>query len=141
MELTLSSDDDPITAACTVGTGDPLAFTTAAGSAGRTVWAWTGDLGDEVDEDTHLQELEDVARPVGSAGPNYARITGGLPTGDELAKMGETVTFTLQLYSQVGSAPNADKDIAVGPDRSRNPYHLKVEKYFVARVARSRFRR
>jgi len=133
VELTLSSDDDPITAACTVGTGDPLAFTTAAGSAGRTVWAWTGDLGDEVDEDTTLQELESVARPVGSAGPNYARITGGLPTGDELAKMGETVTFTLQLYSQVGSAPNAAKDVAVGPDRSRNPYHLKVEKYFVAR--------
>ena len=69
VELTLSSDSDPITAACTVGTGDPLAFTTAAGSAGRTVWAWTGDLTDEVDEDTVLQELEDVARPVGSAGP------------------------------------------------------------------------
>ena len=135
VELTLSSDDDPITAACTVGTGDPLAFTTAAGSAGRTVWAWTGDLGDEFDEDTVRQELESVARPVGSAGPNYARITGGLPTGDELAKMGETVTFTLQLYSLAGSAPNADKDTAVGPDRSRNPYHLRVEKYFVARVA------
>ena len=134
VELTLGSDSDPITAECTVGTGDPLAFTTAVGSEGRTVWAWTGDLDDEVDEDTNLQELEDVARPVGSAGPDYARITGGLPTDDELAKMGETVTFTLQLYSQVGDAPNAAKDAAVGPDRSSNPYHLRVQKYFVSRV-------
>ena len=133
VSFTLVSDDDPITAACTVGTGDPLAFSTAAGSAGRTFWAWTGDLGDEVDSDTDLQELEDVARPVGSAGPDYARVSGGLPTADELAKMGETVTFTVQLYSQVGATPNADKDVAVGPDRSRNPYHLRIEKYFVAR--------
>ena len=135
VELTLSSDDDPITAACATDPMAALTFESAAGSAGRTVWAWTGDLTDEVDEDTDLQELEDVARPVGSAGPNYARITGGLPSDDELAKMGETVTFTVQLYSLAGAAPNADRDIAVGPDRSRNPYHLRVEKYFVARVA------
>ena len=134
VEFTLASDSDPVTAACATDSSAALRFETAPGSAGRTFWAWTGDRGDEVDEDTDLQELEDVARPVGKAGPNYARVTGGLPTSDELAKMGETVTFTLQLYSEVGTEPNADKDIAVGPDRSRNPYHLRIEKYYVARV-------
>ena len=132
--FTLASDSDPITAVCATDSTAALRFESAPGSAGRTFWAWTGDLGDEVDEDTDLQELEDVARPVGKAGPDYARISGGLPTDDELARMGESVTFTLQLYSQVGDAPNADKDIAVGPDRSRNPYHLRVQKYWVARV-------
>ena len=116
--------------------GGPFTFKTACGlqRMSRTFWAWTGSLGDEVDDDTDLAMLEDVARPVGKAGPDYARITGGLPTGDELAKMGETVTFTLQLYSQAGAAPNADKDTAVGPDRSRNAYVLTIEKYYVKRV-------
>ena len=133
VDFRLVSDSDPITAACrTEGQDAVLRFETAEGSAGRTFWAWTGDINDEVDEDTILAELEDVARPVGASGPDYARVTGGLPTGDELAKMGETVTFTLQLYSQVGAEPNSDKDIAVGPDRSRNPYHLRVQNFFVA---------
>ena len=135
VQFTLVSDSDPITAACAADSTAVLRFESAPGSAGRTFWAWTGDLDDEVSEDTHLQELEDVARPVGKAGPDYARVSGGLPTGDELAKMGETVNFTVQLYSQAGDAPNADKDTAVGPDRSRNPYHLRVQKFWVARVA------
>jgi len=135
VQFTLVSDDDPITAVCATDSSAALRFESAPGSEGRTFWAWTGDLGDEVDADTDLQELEDVARPVGKAGPDYARITGGLPTDDELAQMGETVTFTVQLYSQAGDAPNADKDTAVGPDRSRNPYHLRIQKYWVARVA------
>ena len=137
VELTLASDADPLTAACTTGPTAALRFESAPGSAGRTHWAWTGDLGDEVDEDTDLQKLEDVARPVGRAGPDYARLTGGLPTDDELAKMGETVTFTLQLYSDVRGRDGTTQkdDAAVGPDRSRNPYHLRIQKYHVARTA------
>ena len=130
--FTLVSDSDPITAACSTDATAALRFETAPGSEGRTFWAWTGDLDDEVSDETDLQELEDVARPVGKSGPDYARITGGLPTGDELAKMGETVTFTVQLHSRAGDEPDAD-DPAVGPDRSRNPYILTVQKYRVAR--------
>ncbi len=134
--FTLASDADPITALCATDSTAALRFESAPGSAGRTFWAWTGDQGDEVSEDTDLQKLEAVARPVGSAGPDYARLTGGLPTDDEIAKMGETVTFTLQLYSDVRARDgvNQKDDVAVGPDRSRNPYHLKVSKYFVARA-------
>ena len=130
VEFTLVSDDDLIQVTC--GTSN-FRFESAAGSAGRTFWAWTGDLSDEVDEDADLQQLEDVARPVGAAGPDYARVSGGLPTGDEIAKMGESVTFTLQLYSDVRGRDDVSliNDVAAGPDRSGNPYHLKVEKYFV----------
>ena len=136
VEFTLDSKGDAISLRCGTST---LTFSTVATSAGRTFWAWTGNLGDEVDEDTTLVELESVARPVGAAGPDYARISGGLPTNNELAKMGETVTFKLQLYSDVGPRDEADyvDDAAVGPDRSRNPYHLRIQKYYVVRVAGS----
>ena len=133
VEFTLDSDTAPLAAACSTDAEAVLRFESAPEGAARVFWAWTGDRGDEVDEDTTLAELEDVARPVGKAGPDYARVTGGLPTDDELAKMGETVTFTVQLYSQAGEEPSTSKDTAVGPDRSGNPYHLKIEKYFVAR--------
>ena len=121
VEFTLASKADPITAEC--GTGGPFVFKTAtAGADERSFWAWTGSLGDEVDEDTTLAELESVDRPMGGPAPDKAHITGGLPTDSELAKMGETVTFNVQI--QAG-------DDAIGPDRSRNPYHLVITHYFV----------
>ena len=89
----LDSDADAITAEC-VG-GGTFEFETATGSPDeRTFWAWTGGLGDEVDEDTTLAELEGVNRPVGADPADHLHVSGGLPTSDEIAKMGETVTFT-----------------------------------------------
>ena len=134
VEFTLVSDVDPVTASCSVGDGN-LDFLTDTGSESREFWSWTGDRGDQVDADAELATLEDVARPVGRAAPDYALISGGLPSGDELAKMNETVTFTLQLKDQVGGTRNHAKDADVGPDRSTNPYILTIEKYFVTRVA------
>ena len=134
VEFTLVSDVDPVTAECSVGDGN-LDFLTDTGSESREFWAWTGDRGDQVDADTELATLEDVARPVGKSAADYGLVSGGLPTGDELAKMGETVSFTLQLKDQVGGTRNHDKDADAGPDRSRNPYILTIEKYIVARVA------
>jgi hypothetical protein len=134
VEFTLVSDVDPVTASCSVGDGN-LDFLTDTGSESREFWAWTGDRGDQVDADTELSSLEDVARPVGKSAPDYGLVSGGLPTGDELAKMGETVSFTLQLKDQVGGTRNHGKDADAGPDRSRNPYILTIEKYIVARVA------
>ena len=134
VEFTLVSDVDPVTASCSVGDGN-LDFLTDTGSESREFWAWTGDRGDQVDADTELSSLEDVARPVGKSAPDYGLVSGGLPTGDELAKMGETVSFTLQLKDQVGGTRNHGKDADAGPDRSSNPYILTIEKYIVARVA------
>ena len=78
-------------------------------------------------------------RPVGTAGPDYLRVSGGLPSGDELAKMGETVTFTAQLRSDTGANGRDGRslvdDTAAGPDRSGNAYVLTIEKYWLARVA------
>ena len=133
VEFELVTDKDPITVACGTGT---FTFTTAQGSGDTTFWAWTGSQGDEVDEDTNLQELEDVVRPVGRAGPDYARISGGLPTGDELAKMGETVIFNVQLRADTNGRDGTTlkDDEAVGPDRTRNIYLLQIERYHVTRV-------
>ena len=135
VEFTLVSDVSAVVAPCASDPTVSLDFTADTGSEARTHWAWTGSLDDEVDVDTVRAELEDVARPVGRAGPDYALVSGGLPTGDELAKMGELVTFTLQLKSEVGATRNHNKDIDAGPDRSRNPYVLRIEKYLLARHA------
>ena len=122
VDFTLDSDSDPITAACTAG--GEFEFTTATGgSDDRTFWAWTGSLGDEVDEDTTLADLESVDRPVGGAPPDHAFVSGGLPTADEIAKMGETVTFTVQIRTAGGDP--------IGPDRSGNAYHVRIEKFFL----------
>ena len=134
----VSLGGDPITASCAVAVdADAVNYDfDDSGSAGRTYWAWAGSLRDEVDRDTDLQALERVARPVGTAGPDYARISGGLPTDDEIAKMGETVTFTLQLRADTGVNGRDDSsglidDVVAGPDRTRNPYHLRIEKFYV----------
>ncbi len=127
IELTLASDSDPLQAECSAGSGK-LTFKTAVGTAtDRTHWAWTGPMREEVDEDTRLIELQDVNRPMSGNPPTHAHITGGLPTDDELAKMGETVTFTVQLQDASNNPAR--------PDRSANPYHLRIERYYVARVA------
>jgi len=133
VDFQLSSDRDPISVTCGAGT---YTFESAQGAGATTFWAWTGSPGDEVDEDTNLQELEDVARPVGRAGPDYAQLSGGLPTNDELAKMGEQVIFTVQLKSQVGARDNSTDgdDISVGPDRTGNVYLLQIERYHLTRV-------
>ena len=138
VEFTPVSDSDPISTSCTAGAA-PYVFSTAQGSEGRTFWAWVGELGDDVDEDSDLVELERVDRPVGTAGPDYLRVSGGLPGGDELAKMGETVTFTAQLHSDTGvngrDGRSLIDDAAAGPDRSGNAYVLTVEKYWLTRQA------
>ena len=138
VEFTLVSDSDPTATTCETSAG-AYVFSSAPGSEGRTFWAWVGEIGDGVDADAGLVELERVGRPVGAAGPDYLRVSGGLPTNDELAQMGETVTFTAQLRADTGSNGRDGKslvdDAAAGPDRSGNAYILTVEKYFVARVA------
>ena len=133
VEFELSSDRDPITVPCG---SDGGVFSLASGSEATTFWAWTGAQGDQVGNDTDLAELESVDRPVGRAAPDYARISGGLPTGDELAKMGEQVTFTVQLYADTGTRDEAvlKDDVAVGPDRTRNIYLLQIERYLLSRV-------
>ena len=134
VELTLVSDDPMLTGACTVPSGeDPRNVTLGAGET-RSFWAWTGDMRDEVDEDTELAALEDVARPFGSDPAAVAVISGGLPTANELAKMGETVEFNVQM-STAGRSGQPETRMPAAPDRSGNPYHLRIQKYYVAAKA------
>ena len=123
--FTLNSDVAPVAVTCMTDSTVSFKFTSAGGPTERTNWVWTGDLGDEVDDDTELAEVEDVDRPAAGAGPDHAHITGGQPTDRELAKMGETVTFTVQIRT------GEDDPQPTGPDRSRNPYHLTITHYFV----------
>lgn len=132
--FTLTSDVAPIALMCTTAadsTDVSYNFKSTGDPTSRTNWAWSGDLGDEVDEDTDLVEVEDVNRPIAGDPPNHAHITGGLPTGNELAKMGETVTFTVQIRTG-GKDPQP-----TGPDRSGNPYHLRITKHYVGADADS----
>ena len=135
--FTLRSDVAPVELVCSNdanGDGDlddpgdisvSYKFKTAGGPTERTNWVWTGDVDDEVDEDTDLVEVEDVDRPLAGDPPDHAHISGGLPTGNELAKMGETVTFDVQIRTG-GTDPQP-----TGPDRSGNPYHLRITKHYV----------
>jgi hypothetical protein len=105
--------------------GDPARFDEAHSS-----WAWTGNLSDEVDEDTDLVQtvvFADSRRP--RALPPYnAEVGGGLdPRKNQLeARMGQVVEYTVQLLADpVHRGPMGER-IAVGPDASGNKYVLVV---------------
>ena len=126
VQLTLDSDMASTTATCLEGEGvgggvGPFVFETAD-TVSRTFWAWTGGVGDEVDDDTDLVEVEEVDRrrisSVGTA--DHADVSGG---NADISKMGETVNFTVQLQDI--------KDNAARTDRSRNAYVLTITKHYV----------
>ena len=131
VDFTLLSDEAPITTTC-MGNPDGFEFETATGASDdRAFWVWTGDMGDEVDEDTDLTVLEDVDRPVAGDPPDHAHISNGLSEDYEIAKMGETVTFNVQIHTEGRGPARPETHEDIGPDRSSNPYLLTVRKYWV----------
>jgi hypothetical protein len=123
---------DPIAVACgTTSTldaatndfpaGDPERFDVAHNS-----WAWTGDLGDEVDEDSDIVGtivFANTRRPRQLA-PHHAEVTGGLDrdAGQQEARMGQTVEYTLQLHADPDILGPMGEHLATGPDSSGNKY-------------------
>ena len=78
---------------------------------GVTVWVWTGDAGDKVDDDTDLVKFDQgpVTPPVAASKITISPSQARTPT----ARFGTAVSFTGQLqYSESG----LDKDTAVGTD-------------------------
>ena len=130
IDFRLVSDDPTLYGACAVAAGSDARNIALGTGESRSFWAWTGDLRDEVDEDTDLGALEDVARPFGSDPAAVAVISGGLPTSSELAKMGETVSFDVQM-STAGRSGQPETRMPASPDRSGNPYLLRIQKYYV----------
>ena len=78
---------------------------------GVTVWVWTGDSGDEVDEDTDLVEFDQG--PVTSPSKAEKITVSPSQTKTPLARFGTAVEFTAQLQYVDGGL---DKDTSVGTD-------------------------
>ncbi len=76
-------------------------------------WAWTGNLYDDVDEDTDLFEVEEANPVTMGAEASHAVVSGGpamLGTAHEHIKMGEALVYTVQLASDAdgtAAAPSA----------------------------------
>ena len=89
-------------------------------AGGTTVWAWTGDAGDEVEDggegpaSINLTETNPVEADV-------AKVTNDLGMGVDRAHFGSTVTVTIQL---VGS--DADNRADAVPDTGGNSYTVTI---------------
>ncbi len=83
---------------------------------GAVAWAWTGDVGDEFDADdvnkAHVARVELSKAPAPAAGSTTAFISTDLE--GTRAKMGSSVTVTLQLQ-------NADGDVTGGAQDAAEP--------------------
>ena len=97
----------------TDGNGDAETQALKVGDDGVVAWAWTGDIGDEVDDDTTLYRLPMSKAPGDPETSTRAFISDDL-AGD-VAKMGSQVAVTLQLQ-------NADGDnVTGGPNKATEP--------------------
>ena len=87
---------------------------TGAGDSDYKAWAWTGDIRDEVDDDTTLAEVEPANLLSRRTQATKAIVSGGNP---DTLKMGETLTYTVQLAdgkgNSVGPTPGAFHGIEV----------------------------
>ena len=101
------------------GDFDPGAITVNVQAGGTTVWAWTGESGDEVEDggeglaSINLTETAPVAA-------DSAKVTTDMGMGVTRAHFGSTVTVTIQL---VGAAP-ARADAV--PDEGGNSYTVTI---------------
>ena len=96
---------DPITG----GDGDARqSLENTVVGAGLTVWAWSGEDGDEFDDDTVRHRFEITEDPPAVA--DRVRITASHP-GTKKVHLGDSVLYTVQLENRLGP-------VTIGPDRS-----------------------
>ena len=99
------------------GDYDPGAITVNVQAGGTTVWAWTGESGDEVEDggeglaSINLTETAPVAA-------DSAKVTTDMAEGATRAHFGSTVTVTIQL---VGA-----RDADAVPDEGGNSYTVTI---------------
>ena len=88
----------------------------------RTVWAWSGDAGDEYDEDEHPSGSVRAAA-VGSAA--RLRVTDDLPSSvqySQYVRFGRRVTFTFQLVDSRGNpVPAKDTEVYISAEEVVEP--------------------
>ena len=95
----------------TTGDGDAETQAITVPKGGVVTWAWSGDVGDEVDDDTTLYRLQiDEAKAPADSGTTAA-ISNDL--AGVIGKIGSSVTVTLQLQKDgenvTGGAHNKDE--------------------------------
>ena len=103
------------------GDFDPGAITVDVEAGGTTVWAWTGESGDEVEDggeglaSINLTEAEAKAAKVTT---DMAEVTTELAEGVARAHFGSTVTVTIQLVGV--------RDADAVPDADGNSYTVTI---------------
>ena len=90
----------------TGGDGDARVNFDGVDPGGTTVWAWTGEHGDELDDDTVLYRFVITTDPPSPA--DRVRITSSHP-GIKKVHLGNSVLYTVQLQDRLG-------DVTIGPD-------------------------
>ena len=94
---------DPITG----GDGDArVSLLDGVDPGGTTVWAWTGEKGDDLDDDTVLYRL--AVTKVAPSPADRVRITASHP-GIKKVHLGSSVLYTVQLEDRLGA-------VTIGPD-------------------------
>ena len=91
---------------------------------GITVWVWTGDNGDEVDEDTKLVEFDQgpVSKPVAAESTAVSPSQARTP----MARFGTAVTFAAQLQHDDNGV---HKNTKTGKDPSAGGAEYKLDIY------------
>ena len=112
------------------GDFDPGVITVNVKAGGTTVWAWTGESGDEVEDGSEGLASIHLTEPSPVTAAN-AKVTNDLAEGATRAHFGSTVTVTIQL---VGAAP--DRADAV-PDEDGNSYTVTIRRVSETDVATS----
>ena len=95
-------------------------------------WAWNGDYGDTVDDDTDLVEVVQVTPFSRTAGleADHASVTGGLDImkNQHEAEMGDAVPYTVQLHGLGPEGVHVD----TGPGDDGAEYNVIISKFTVA---------
>ena len=92
-------------------------------------YVFTGDLGDEVSEDTDRVEITvtSAIRPSRDTptSPDHALVDGGLTKVNQLkVKFDDVITYTLQLRAIIIDAEGESMVVDSAPDKSKNQYIL-----------------
>jgi len=99
------------TDAITRGDGDVSVPLGDIDTGGTTVWVWTGDMGDTVDEDTDPFQLDVAEGDAAASEATLARVSTEF-TADK-AHLGSSVLYTVQLEDAngavTGGTPDAEK--------------------------------
>ena len=141
-DLSAATDADEVLECGTSGTF-PTGGTDPGTEADITTWSWTGELGDEAEEDSVFETV--VVKPFSrtpALKPHHAEVSGGLDAmkNQQEARFGQVVDYTLQLHADpddpVAMAIDEKQGlmgehIAVGPDSKGNSYQLRVSVSFL----------